>query len=95
MNQKKLTPAILATIVLIIVEIINFAEVVPLSQWGSFEQISNCIMFAIAIIGFFLTGFPYLSGKRNDLKIILGNVAVSVIAFPMNIGETATFPKII
>lgn len=92
MKQEKLkwkngVPAVLAILVFLTVELNDLLEIVPLER-GKVEQISNGIMFVIAVlgvIGFYLERQASQVGKERNLACIFSNVAVSVIAFYMNV----------
>lgn len=76
-------PAICAVIFLVIVEGINvFVNVLSLRE---LEIFSNTILLLIAVLGFFVADMPAKKNKEGNLANILGNVMVSVVAFPMNI----------
>lgn len=83
---KEWLPAILAAAILMLVEIIDFTGVVPSQRRDTFELISNSALFAVALYGVFRSEFPFRSVDEHELKSIFGNILVSVIAFPMNIG---------
>lgn len=84
---KNSSPAFLAMLSLFVVEMIRLLGLVSQKQpdrWYNFEILSNFIMLAIALAGFFCLGIP---SKKNDLRLViaLSNISVSVIAILMNI----------
>ncbi len=87
MKQKKKNgiPALLSMLVFLTVEGINIFGNVPFEQWKNFENISNTVMLMVAMICFFWLGFPSKRDHSRNLGSVLGNVAISVIAFFMNI----------
>lgn len=82
---KNASVALLAILVLLIVGLISMLEIVPIEHQKYFENISNIIMLAVAVIGFFLPDtFPPQDIERN-LGIICSDIMVSGISFLMNI----------
>ena len=82
---KNASAALLAILVLLIVGLISMLEIVQIEHQKYFENISNIIMLAVAVIGFFLTDtFPPQDIERN-LGIICSDIMVSGISFLMNI----------
>jgi len=79
------SPAFFALLVLLIVEVINIAGLLPLQQRNDFEIISNIAMFTVALVGFFCLGLPSQKTDCTDVGIFLVNIVVSGIAFLMNI----------
>ncbi|MCM1118686.1 MAG: hypothetical protein NC543_04920 [bacterium] len=77
------SPAFLAAVLFIVVEGINILDII--SSPKHFEIFSNAIMIIIAIYGFLCIGIPAKNSGVGNLISILSNVAVSAIAFPMNI----------
>ena len=82
---KNGSPAFFAILVLFIVEIINISGTVPLPQKNNFEAMSNFTMFTVALAGFFVLGLPSRKNRCGDWGSFWGNIAVSAIAFLMNI----------
>lgn len=85
---KNWFPAVLAILVFLVVELIDLLGIVSPEQWDKFEQISNGVMFAIAVLGLlgaFLDERAFQADSGRKMVRILSNVAVPVIAFYMNI----------
>lgn len=74
-----------ALFILIIIVLINTTVSISPSQWNKFEIMSNALMFVVAVAGFFLRGLSDKAVGTSDIGNILGNVAVSGIAFWMNV----------
>lgn len=74
-----------ALLIFITVALINTLEMVSSSQWNKFEMMSNGFMFVVVVVGFFLQGLPNKIVKGDNGRNILSNVAVSLIAFLMNV----------
>lgn len=73
-------PAFLAIIVFLLAEVLSTLRPVSLN----YELISNIVMLAIAVGGFFIVGLPSKQ-RTSNLSCVLSNLFVSIIAFPMNI----------
>lgn len=88
---KKSSPAFFAILIFSIVELADLSGLVPAQQRGHFEEISNGAMIAVFVAGLFMVGLPFKAnsntqaGRDEKAFVILGNLAVSFIAFPMNI----------
>lgn len=78
-------PPLIAVLELLTVEIINLRKIVPSEQSTNFEAVSNFVMLSVALGSFFLLGLPSISNGRHRLSTTFSNVAVSAMAFPMNI----------
>lgn len=81
---KERMPALFSVLVFLAVEGINIFGNVPKQQWKNFEIMSNMVLLGIAIVSFLWVGLPCASNGKN-LGSILSNMAVSAVAFPMNI----------
>lgn len=84
-NLKNAAPALGAVLILVITGIVNLREAVPSGRYANFEIMSNFLLLTVAVAAFFLQGLPSIKGNYCDLSIILSNIAVSAMAFPMNI----------
>lgn len=84
-NIKNAVPVLLAVLVLLVTEIINWMGIVPPVQNTNFETMCNFLLLAVAVGSFFLQGLPSAKNGQYDLTIILSNITVSAIAFPINI----------
>lgn len=73
-------PAFLAIIAFLLAEVLSTLRPVSLN----YELISNIVMLAIAVGGFFIVGLPSKQ-RTSNLSCVLSNLFVSIIAFPMNI----------
>lgn len=82
---KNASAALIAILVLLIVELISMSQSVPAEQQRNFENISNTIMFAVAVAGFFLSNVFTLAYTWEKLTAIYSDIMVSVISFLMNI----------
>lgn len=83
-NLKNASPAFAAILIVLIVGSINILGYVPSNQQNNFENMSNIMLLATALAGFLLA-IPSVKSGGRDLFIFLGNILVSVMAFPMNI----------
>lgn len=74
-----------AILIFIVVVLIKTIEIVSPSQWNKFEMMSNAFMFVVVVVGFFLRALPNKSVGKGNVGNVLNNVAVSGIAFWMNV----------
>lgn len=77
--------AILSALTFLIVEVIQILEIVPSYQEKPFEAVCNVVIFVIAVVCFFCIGLPSKEHSEGHLESLLGNLAISLIAFVMNI----------
>lgn len=78
-------PAFLAALIFLVVQAVNIWGRVPQQHRVNFEIMSNAFMLIVAVASFFWIGLPSKENSEGTIGNMLGNIAVSAIAFPMNI----------
>lgn len=78
-------PAFLAISVFATAEMITMFEIISEHQRYNFEIICNISMLIVAVLSFFLMGLPISSDSSYSPAKALSNIAVSAVAFTMNI----------
>lgn len=85
-NIKTTWPALTGFLILLTAEIINFCGLVPPEKLNDFVNIMNILMILVALCGFFLLEFvPLFEDYEEGWQEIFANIAVPIMAFPMNI----------
>ena len=85
MKGKNGIPAFLAALIFLVVQAVNIWGRVPQQHRVNFEIMSNAFMLIVAVASFFWIGLPSKENSEGTIGNMLGNIAVSAIAFPMNI----------
>lgn len=85
MKGKNGIPAFLAALIFLVVQAVNIWGRVPQQHRVNFEIMSNAFMLIVAVVSFFWIGLPSKESSEGTIGNMLGNIAVSAIAFPMNI----------
>lgn len=85
MKLKNGIPAFLAALIFLVVQAVNIWGRVPEQHRVNFEIMSNAFMLIVAVASFFWIGLPSKENREGTIGNMLGNIAVSAIAFPMNI----------
>lgn len=82
---KKSFFTIFAILIFLIVNIIDFFEIIPLQLKEKFEITSNSILFVTALMEFYATWDFSRTTPKNKIISIFLNAAIWILAFPMNI----------
>lgn len=78
-------PAFLAVAVLLIVSAFKALRIIPGTQEHDFETVTNAAMFGTAVVSLFFAGLPAKRDSERQLGGVLSNLAVSALAFLINI----------
>lgn len=87
MSQRKAygIPAFLAAGLLLLIEWLRLSGRISEGQLGNYEILCNAVMLLIAAVGFFIFAQGTMEKPHRPVSCIAGNLAVPLIAFPMNI----------
>ncbi len=85
--RKSWFPTFASVFVFIVIAFLDICGFIPTQQRLQFEILCNSIMILLAVLGLWIEQNPTDpdSKPKSNPKNILGNVLISVIAFPMNI----------
>ncbi len=85
--RKSWFPTFASVFVFIVIAFLDICGFIPTQQRLQFEILCNSIMILLAVLGLWIEQNPTDpdSKPKSNSKNILGNVLISVIAFPMNI----------